>query len=105
MGYIQRLAEIATKELGDRRLYCIRDAANKIIAGDVACEFYIRPCKAGGWQVFLQEFGRGVIYQDYRLSTEREACIKFIEITEDEYHLGKYLSEFDEEGKEERKTA
>ena len=101
MGYVQKLAKIADDELGDRHLYCIRDAANNVIAGDTACECYLRPDKSGGWRVFLQEFGRGVIYEDYHLNTEREACVKFIEMTEDYYHLGKYLSEFEEP----RKTA
>ena len=96
MGYIQRLAEIASKELDDRHLYCISDADDKIIAGNPACEFEIRPCKDGGWRVFLQEFGRGVIYEEYHLATERKACIKFIEITDKYYHLGKYLGEFKE---------
>ena len=97
MGYIQRLAEIAIKELGDRHLYCIRDGKNKVIAGDELCEFYIRPSRAGGWDVFLQELGRGVIYEEYHLNTEREACIKFIEMTKDVYHLSRYIGEFEEE--------
>ena len=98
MRYIQRLAEITTKELSDDD-YCVRDAFNTVIAGDAAaCTFCIRPHKSSGWQVFCHEPARGLIYQDYHLDTEREACIKFIEMTDRYYHLSKYLGEF-EEGK------
>ena len=48
----------------------------------------------GGWRVYIQEFGRGNIYEEYIFKDEREACIKFIEITDEYYHLSKYLSEF-----------
>ena len=95
MRYIQRLAEIAIKELGNKKTYCIRNADYKILAGQAACEFYLRPHKSGGWQVFTQELGRGFIYEDYHFKTEREACIKFIEITDEYYHLSKYLNEFE----------
>ena len=96
MGYIQRLAEIAAEELGDRHLYCISDADDKIIAGNPACEYFMRPLKNGSWWVALQEFGRGDIYEEYHVNTEREACIKFIEMTDEYYHLSKYLGEFKE---------
>ena len=36
-----------------------------------------------------------VVYEDYHFKTEREACRKFIEISEEYYHLSKYLSEFE----------
>ena len=102
MGYIQRLAGIAEKINDDD--YCIRDDHNSVIAGDAAgCTFYIRPHKSGGWQVFCQEPARGTIYEDYHLATEREACVKFIEMTEDYYHLGKYLGEFKEDKLEDGK--
>lgn len=32
-----------------------------------------------------------------KFDTEREACVKFIEITDKYYHLSKYLGEFQEE--------
>ena len=95
MNYIQKLAEIAKKELNNKHLYCIRNKEYKIIAGNAACEFYIRPDKNGEWQVFSQEFGRGEIYEDYHFNNEREACRKFIEITDYCYHLSKYLKEFE----------
>ena len=95
MSYIQRLAEIAKKEIGDRETYCISNNEDKIIAGNAACEFFLRPYKNGGWHVVIQELGRGFIYEDYHFKTEREACIKFIEITDEYYHLSKYLSEFE----------
>jgi len=101
MGYVQRLAEIAVKELGDRHLYCISDENDNIIAGNGACECYLRPARTGGWHAVIQEFGRGTIYEDHQLNTEREACVKFIEMTEEYYHLSNYLSEFEEP----RKTA
>jgi len=94
VNYIQRLAEITHKELSDRRAYCINNSNDKIIAGNAACEYFLRPHKNGGWRVGFQELGRGIVYEDYHFKTEREACIKFIEISEDDYHLSKYLSEF-----------
>ena len=100
MGAIARLAEITRKELDEDELYCIRDANDKVIAGMPVCEYAIEPHKKGGWRVFLREAGRGNVYEDYHFDTEHEACVKFIEMTEDEYHLSRYLSEF-----EEKKTA
>ena len=94
LSYIKRLAEITSQCLTHGELYCISDANDKIIAGAAACEFEIRPYQAGGWLVSLHEFGRSTVYEEYYLNTEREACIKFIELTEDEYHLSGYLSEF-----------
>ena len=92
---IKRLAEITSQCLTHGELYCISDANDKIIAGVAACEFEIRPYKKdGSWLVSLHEFGRGTVYEEYHLATELEACIKFIEMTEDEYHLSGYLSEF-----------
>ena len=95
MNYLQRLAQITTKELGNKEFYCIRDSEYKILAGQAACEFYLRPDKTGNWQVLIQEGGRGDVYEDYHFKTEREACKKFIEISEEYYHLSKYLSEFE----------
>ena len=96
MSYIQKLAQIAKKELGERRTYCISNIEDKIIAGQSACEFCLCPYKNGGWQVFIQDLGRGDIYEEYHFKSEREACIKFIEITDKYYHLSKYLSEFED---------
>ena len=93
MSYVERLAEIATQEIEKGETYCISNE-EKIIAGQAACEFVLRPNKNGGWRVYIQEFGRGNIYEEYIFKDEREACIKFIEITDEYYHLSKYLSEF-----------
>ena len=57
MGYIEKLAEITTKELNDSDAYCISDRNDKIIVGDAACEFEVRPCKDGGWRVMNLELG------------------------------------------------
>ena len=97
MAHIERLGEILTKKFGNTRAYCVRNADDKVIAGYPDCSFYIRPHKTGGWLVTNQEPGRGIIYQKYHLATEREACIKFIEMTERSYHLGEYLDEFEKE--------
>ncbi len=43
----------------------------------------------------MQEPGRGIVYEEYYLDAEREACIKFLKMTDDEYYLGKYISEFE----------
>ena len=97
MGYANKLADILTKEFGDKRSYCIRNADDKVITGNTDNSYCIEPRKKGGWRVFIQEPGRGNVYEDYHLDTEREACVKFIEMTKDEYHLSKYLSEFEKE--------
>ena len=94
MSYVERLAEIATKEIPKGETYCISNSEDKIIAGLGAPEFALRPNKNGGWRVLVQEGGRGTIYEEYIFKDEREACIKFIEITDEYYHLSKYLSEF-----------
>ena len=95
MKYINKLVQILDKNAVNIGLYCISNDKDKIIAGEAAAEFFLCPHKKGGWRVYLMEFGRGVIYQDYHLDTEREACIKFIEISECYYHLSKYLNEFE----------
>ena len=95
MRYVEKLAQIIDKYAKSKGLYCILNHENKIIAGEAAAEFFLCPNKADGWRVYLQEFGRGDIYKDYYFKTEREACRKFIEISEEYYHLSKYLSEFE----------
>ena len=95
MKYIEKLIQILNKNVGNSGLYCISNDKDKIIAGQGAAEFVLRPHKDGGWRVLVQEGGRGDIYEDYHFKTEREACIKFIEITDEYYHLSKYLHEFE----------
>ena len=94
MDYVQKLARIVSEKIGNKGVYCIHDSTGKLIAGQGAGGNCLSPDKNGGWRVFIQELARADIYEDYHLETEREACIKFIEITEDKYHLSKYLSVF-----------
>ena len=94
MKYVEKLAQILTQEIGDDT-YCISNIEDKIIAGEADYEYFLRPYKNDYWRVGFKELGRGIVYEDYHFKTEREACRKFIEISEEYYHLSKYLSEFE----------
>lgn len=96
MAYVERLGELLTKTFGDRESYCVFDENGKMIAGSGCYSFCIEPCKTGGWRVISEEPGRGVVYKDYHLDTEREACIKFLEMTDKYYHLGNHVRDFQE---------
>lgn len=37
---------------------------------------------------------RGEVFQSYRFDNERDACIKFLEMTDYDYHLAQYIPDF-----------
>lgn len=79
------------KENGAERSYWILGSGGKVLARG-ADFFNIEPTE-DGWRVYFQERGR--IYKSYTCRTEREACSKFLKLTNDDYHLlakcGKYF--------------
>ena len=90
--YLRRLAQILIEEIPEKKGYWIIGSDGKTIVGETNF-FNIEP-DGEKWKVYFQE--RGIVFESYICQTEREACIKFIEMTEDEYHLSKYLGEFQE---------
>ncbi len=96
-AYLRRLVKLLEEKTPEKKSYWIIGSDGKTIAGE-ADFFNIEP-EGKIWKVYFQE--RGTIYESYLCQTECEACVKFIEMTEDEYHLSEYLDEFEEK----RKTA
>ena len=94
--YLRRLAQILKEKVPEKKGYWIIGSDDKTIVGET--DFFNIEPDGKNWKVYFQE--RGTVYKSYTCQTEREACVKFIEMTEDEYHLSRYLSEF-----EEKKTA
>lgn len=88
---LKRLSQLMIDKVPEKTDYRISGADGERIGGNG--DFYNLVYR-GSWEVYTHE--RGTIYKKQKCKDERDACIQFLKMTDDEYHLAKYISEFKE---------
>lgn len=89
--YVTKLANILNKYAQGNSCMILNSKGERLAGcGD----FYILNFSQGKWRVRTHECGQ--FFTDVRFDTEREACIHLLKLTDDDYHLAKYIREFEE---------
>lgn len=90
--FLNKLISLLTKAHISAGMYAIYDKNNNLLAGrhgrGLQLDYH------GGWRVRDIEESRGNVYYEKVCNSEREACIEFLKMSDDELHLASHIPEF-----------
>ena len=92
--YLSRLIKIIESANIPQTWYGIRDSSHNLLSGTRFGGFEIIYLK-DGCHVRETEFAHPDVYQDVKCNSEREACIEFLKMSDDEFHLASHIPEFE----------
>ena len=92
--YLEKLAKLLKNNNISDGMCSVVDKDNNLLAGmrGGCYELFFKE----KWLVRLIEFGRGYVYDEKFCNTEREACIEFLKMSDEDFHLASHIPEFEE---------
>ncbi len=90
--YLEQLADLLKENNISKGMCAVVDKNNNLLAGMRGGCYELR--FKGKWIVRLVEFGRGYVYDEKFFDTEREACIGFLQMSDEDFHLASHIPEF-----------
>jgi len=96
--YIQQLNQLLRDNGTTEYYYTLFDKTGHVKYGGGGGVYQIkyRP-ETEKWTALIHEVGRADFYVQGEYDTSREACIKFLEMSDVELHLASHIPEFEEQ--------